>query len=78
LEQGVEALRAWFDEHPELAVGDLKEALGITRKHAIPLLEFFDQRGLTTRRGNARVAGPGLAGAKNPVDGGNLGLPENA
>jgi selenocysteine-specific elongation factor len=76
LKQGVDALRRWFGGHNELAVGDLKEALGITRKHAIPLLEFFDRRGLTTRKGNARVAGPALGDAKKLVDDENLGLPE--
>jgi selenocysteine-specific elongation factor len=64
LEQAAGALRAWFAAHAELAVGDLKDMLGITRKHAIPLLELFDQRGLTARKGNSRVAGSALSDAK--------------
>jgi selenocysteine-specific elongation factor len=48
----------------ELSVGDLKEALGITRKHAIPLLEYLDGREITARRGNVRVAGRRLKNRK--------------
>ena len=77
LGRAVDAIRRWFGGHAELAVGDLKEALGITRKHAIPLLELLDQKGFTTRKGNARVGGPALSGAKKPLEGGKLGLPEN-
>jgi selenocysteine-specific elongation factor len=67
VEHGLEALRNWFVRRDELSVGDLKEVLGITRKHAIPLLEFFDQKGYTARRGNARMAGPALRAVKKPV-----------
>ena len=42
----------------EVTVGDLKAEVGITRKHAIPLLEYFDRTGLTIRRGDVRVGGP--------------------
>jgi len=53
-----EAIGRVLDERGEVAVGDLKEAVGVTRKHAIPLLEYFDRVGLTLRRGNVRVGGP--------------------
>ena len=33
---------------------DLKEAMGISRKYAIPLLEYFDKTGLTQRDGDVR------------------------
>jgi selenocysteine-specific elongation factor len=68
LELAVGAIRTWFSTRVELAVGDLKELLGLTRKHAIPLLELLDQRGLTARKGNARVAGPALSDAKKDLD----------
>jgi selenocysteine-specific elongation factor len=68
LELAVGAIRTWFSTRVELAVGDLKEMLGLTRKHAIPLLELLDQRGLTARKGNARVAGPALSDAKKDLD----------
>jgi len=64
----IATLVGWFDAHSELSVGDVKDALGITRKHAIPLLEYCDRRGLTTRRGNARLAGPALREVKKSVD----------
>jgi selenocysteine-specific elongation factor len=77
MERSLAALGALFASRGEVAVGDLKDALGITRKHAIPLLEYFDSHGITVRRGNARVAGPGLADAKKLVEKPKLGLPDS-
>ncbi len=34
---------------------DLRNALGVSRKYAIPLLEYFDARGVTKRVGDLRV-----------------------
>lgn len=39
----------------ELSVGDFKRLTGLTRKYAIPLLEFLDELGLTRRVGNRRL-----------------------
>ncbi len=39
----------------ELTVGDFKRLTGLTRKYAIPLLEFLDEQGLTRRVGNKRI-----------------------
>jgi len=64
LERTISVLQTVFASRPEIAVGDLKDALGITRKHAIPLLEYLDSVGCTVRKCNARVAGPGLSDAK--------------
>jgi selenocysteine-specific elongation factor len=41
-------------------VSEFREAAGITRKHAIPLLTELDARGITRRRGDRRIAGPRL------------------
>ncbi|HWP47552.1 MAG TPA: selenocysteine-specific translation elongation factor [Candidatus Limnocylindrales bacterium] len=38
-----------------IEVGILKDLLGISRKYAIPLLEYFDSLGLTIRTGDTRV-----------------------
>ena len=38
-----------------LAVGDFKELAGISRKYAIPLLEYLDRTGVTRRVGDYRV-----------------------
>ncbi len=35
--------------------GAFKEMFGVTRKYLIPILEYFDRRGLTRRSGNRRV-----------------------
>ena len=37
-----------------------RDAAGITRKHALPLLAELDARGVTRRRGDLRIAGPRL------------------
>jgi selenocysteine-specific elongation factor len=35
--------------------GAFKEMFGVTRKYLIPILEYFDRRGVTRRDGNRRV-----------------------
>ncbi len=51
-----ESLSAYLQLHPEGAsAGDLRDALGVSRKYAIPLLEYFDAQGLTKREGDVRV-----------------------
>ena len=39
----------------ELAIADLRDALGTTRKFLIPILEALDAEGLTQRKGGART-----------------------
>jgi len=47
--------------HPGgFTVSTLRERLGITRKHAVPLAACLDRAGWTLRRGDARIAGPRL------------------
>lgn len=41
-------------------VSDFREALGITRKHALPLANELDARGITRRRDDVRIGGPRL------------------
>ena len=38
-----------------ITVSAFKEGLGTSRKYAVPLLEWFDQRGLTRREGDVRI-----------------------
>ncbi|HXF57903.1 MAG TPA: SelB C-terminal domain-containing protein, partial [Actinomycetota bacterium] len=40
---------------PGVTVSAFREALGTSRKYALPLLEYFDARGLTRRQGDVRV-----------------------
>jgi selenocysteine-specific elongation factor len=41
-------------------VSELRDAVGTTRKHAVPLANELDARGITRRRGDLRIAGPRL------------------
>jgi selenocysteine-specific elongation factor len=45
-----------------LGVADFKEATGVSRKYAVPLLEYLDGRGISRRSGDNRVPGRALAG----------------
>lgn len=47
-------LRAELAEKPEFSVADFKEIFGLTRKYAIPLLEFLDREKVTRRAGEQR------------------------
>ncbi len=48
-------------EHPEgVTVAQVREALGTTRKYALPLLARLDADGVTRRRGDLRIGGPRL------------------
>lgn len=47
--------------HPAgFTVSQFREALAITRKHAVPLAAELDSRGITRRRDDVRIAGPKL------------------
>ncbi len=43
-----------------VTVAEVRTALGITRKHVLPLLAQLDATGVTRRRGDLRIAGPRL------------------
>jgi selenocysteine-specific elongation factor len=55
LELAIRKIKGHFQKADKLGVGDLKTVLGVSRKHAVPLLEYFDRIGLTTRVGDYRV-----------------------
>jgi selenocysteine-specific elongation factor len=47
--------------HPEgVTVAQVRDVLGTTRKHALPLLAQLDATGVTRRRGDVRIGGPRL------------------
>jgi selenocysteine-specific elongation factor len=54
LEEAVATLRRSFPDGRQFAVTDAKEALGTTRRTAIPLLEHLDRTGVTVRLGDLR------------------------
>jgi len=46
---------AHLSEHGSIDAQSFKELTGLTRKFAIPLLEYFDRERLTLRIGDKRV-----------------------
>jgi selenocysteine-specific elongation factor len=53
----VEKVREFAKTTPDrlIDVAKFKEIAGVSRKYAIPLLEYFDQRKITARRGDKRL-----------------------
>ena len=50
-----EQVRRLIEQRGSLTVAQLRDELGITRKYALAVLEYFDQTGFTRREGDARV-----------------------
>ena len=55
LEEAQNRLVACLTEKKEITAAEFRDLLGITRKHAIPLLEYFDTVRVTLRVGDKRV-----------------------
>ena len=51
-------LREHLSINSEITAAEFRDLLGITRKHAIPLLEYFDTARITLRVGDKRVLRP--------------------
>jgi len=63
LEAAGRAIAALLQANPEgVTVAQVREALGTTRKYALPLLNRMDAEGVTRRRGDLRIGGPRLPG----------------
>jgi selenocysteine-specific elongation factor len=62
LKQGVEA---FFQSQETLAVGDLRERWGMSRKYSVPVLEYLDKLGWTRRSGDVRIPGRAIEGAED-------------
>jgi selenocysteine-specific elongation factor len=64
LDQAARRLAALLAVHPDgVTVAQVRDDLGTTRKHALPLLTHFDATGVTRRRGDVRIGGPRLPAA---------------
>ena len=48
-------LVAHLKEKKELSPADMKDLFGVSRKYAIPLMEYFDAQRVTVRQGEKRV-----------------------
>jgi len=55
-----QAMDDHFNTQSEMNVADFKRISGLTRKFAIPVLEYCDRQGWTERDGNVRLKGEGL------------------
>lgn len=55
LKQAQKDLVTLLEQNKEVAVSDVREIWGTSRKYAVPLLEYFDQQKLTKRQGDKRV-----------------------
>ncbi|MEA2901846.1 MAG: selenocysteine-specific elongation factor [Actinomycetota bacterium] len=61
VEEAARRLAAALATTPEgITVAQVRDALGTTRRHALPLLAHFDATGVTRRRGDIRIGGPRL------------------
>jgi selenocysteine-specific elongation factor len=49
----------WSADPDGFTVAELRDALGVTRKHALPLANCLDQMRITRRAGDRRVRGRG-------------------
>jgi selenocysteine-specific elongation factor len=57
---GVMAARLLLDNPNGYTISQFRDATASTRKHALPLANELDSRGVTRRRGDLRIAGPRL------------------
>ncbi|HUR48520.1 MAG TPA: selenocysteine-specific translation elongation factor [Acidimicrobiales bacterium] len=64
------------DKADGVTVAEVREALGTSRKWAMPLLTYLDSTGVTRRRGDVRVGGPRLPESDGPT--GPEALPEES
>ncbi len=55
IDQAHDALARLWQQKREISPSDFKEALNISRKYAMPLLSYFDDRNVTRRVANNRV-----------------------
>jgi selenocysteine-specific elongation factor len=67
IERAADMFARLCSEHPDgVTLGQLREAMGTTRKWAVPLAALLDARGITRRDGDLRVPGPRLATRGRP------------
>ena len=55
LERVSQTVQSYLETHGRMLPTDFKTMFGLSRKHAIPLLEWLDSSKLTVRDGDARI-----------------------
>ncbi len=56
-ERAVGLVRDFLEEQGVMELSDFRDLLGSSRKYALPLLEHFDEKGITRREGDKRYPG---------------------
>ncbi|MCY3951761.1 MAG: selenocysteine-specific translation elongation factor [bacterium] len=70
LDRATEEVTRLLETCPEgFTVAEFRDAVGTTRKYALPLLAALDAGGMTRRRGDLRIAGRRLPGRQAPHGG---------
>jgi len=59
-DEALAKLLAYIREHGRMTAAEARDVLGTTRKYILPLLEHMDERRLTRRIGDERVAGSAM------------------
>jgi selenocysteine-specific elongation factor len=55
IERAHAEVEAFITEHGKMTMAEFRDVLGTSRKFAVPLLEWFDSRGITVRSGDYRM-----------------------
>ena len=55
VEDAKRRIEAYLSEHDSMLAKDARDILGTSRKYVVPLLEYFDSKGVTRREGDART-----------------------
>src|SRR6516165_4438229 len=55
MEKLIADVKALKSKNPKMGVGELKDLTGVSRKFAIPLLEYLDRQRITRRVGDERM-----------------------
>lgn len=55
VEQAQQRIEAFIAQHGKMTMAEFRDLLGTSRKYAVPLLEWFDGRGITVRSGDYRM-----------------------
>ena len=50
-----EILRNFLKKKGEITISDLRDEMGLSRKYAQAILEYFDETGLTKRAGDVHI-----------------------
>lgn len=60
LQELTDLVRDLVEEHGPFTVARFRDAVGTSRKYAVPFLEYMDSKGITRREGDVRELGPAL------------------